>query len=762
MAQSTSLSGVNPLPPRVVSIFHGIFKAPDEDGLFVTVPTTYALYTSDTIPSNDIGRSGDWYFYSTDSAFRTYEKIAGAWTLRFNSTGGSGSYPTDISDVNITSSNLSGCTITTSSWSGGTITGATISGGTISGVTMSSTTLTSPTINNGTLNNVTINNPTVSGGTLTGTQITGLLAPVNPSDAARKIDVDNAIGGVAVHTPCRVSTSANVTLAGGAPSTLDGVTLVANDRILVKNQTDDRQNGIYVVTTLGTGSNGTWTRATDGDANGELDHAYVLVSEGTARGGNSYVCTSVVPVVIGTSSVTWTEYYSLTSVPAGKITGTITASQIGSINAGVIIGSITSGQIGSVNASAIIGSITASQISSVNAAQIIGSITASQIGSVNASSITGAISAGQINTITSSQITGAITAGQIGSVSASTITGVIVTSQLTDQILNTLRVVSSDISVVKRVSSLPSLPSTNYPDGALVLNVTNKTLYQNVSGTWTVVTASSNVVGTLTSTDIASVNANSIVGLIIASQIQSVNASQIAGTITASQIGSVNATSITGSITSSQISSVAASTITGSIVASQISTVNASAIQGSITSSQISSVNASSITGSITASQISQVNATTITIGSLDAIEYRIGTGGNRTQITGAGIQVGNYLTINGDSNQNTLLISGTFAATLTGGTAAASLSLGTGTRLNDAGELRLAGVDAWYSFSGEVVSDQTVKVDTLKVDQNIRMATSDGWTVPHWTGSNFISWQWSGSNLKVRIDSTELTVATS
>lgn len=60
------------------------------------------------------------------------------------------------------------------------------------------------------------------------------------------------------------ATIANIAdLLTGAPDTLDGVTLVAQDRILVKNQTTASQNGIYKVVTVGTGADGVWERVED-------------------------------------------------------------------------------------------------------------------------------------------------------------------------------------------------------------------------------------------------------------------------------------------------------------------------------------------------------------------------------------------------------------------------------------------------------------------------------------------------------------------
>lgn len=305
-------------------------------------------------------------------------------------------------------------------------------------------------------------------------------------------------------------------------------------------------------------------------------------------------------------------------IPAGGIV----ASMIGSVNAGAITGSILAGQIGSVNASAISGLIAASQIGSVNASAIAGTITASQIASVNAGAIVGTITSGQIASVSAGTITGSIVAGQIGSVNATAITGVIVTPQLADGILDTLRLMATDMRVIKRVASLPGLPDVNYPANSVVLRTSDKKLYKNVSGVWTAVQASDDLTGTLTSTDIVSVAATTITGLIIASQIGSVNASAIAGSITASQIASVNASAITGTITASQIAS-----------------VNASAISGTISAAQIGSINAATITiGLIGNSQINDVNVSKLTVGTMTIGSGNVvfsGTGS--LQVTGGG-----------------------------------------------------------------------------------------------------------------------------
>jgi|TARA_Y100000310_G_scaffold337353_1_gene424216 hypothetical protein len=89
--------------------------------------------------------------------------------------------------------------------------------------------------------------------------------------------------------PCRVKTTADVAdLAAGAPDPVDGVSLNAGDRVLVGSQSTGSENGIYQVTTVGTGANGVWTRAADLDKNAQLRSGLtVFVEEGTANGGKT-------------------------------------------------------------------------------------------------------------------------------------------------------------------------------------------------------------------------------------------------------------------------------------------------------------------------------------------------------------------------------------------------------------------------------------------------------------------------------------------
>ena len=116
----------------------------------------------------------------------------------------------------------------------------------------------------------------------------------------------------------RVVTTTNINLSGSAPSQVDGVTLSHNDRVLVTGQTTGSQNGIYYVTTLGSGSNGTWSRSTDSNQTGELlAGTIVMVTEGSVYADTQWKLITDNPIVIDTTPLTFTQNYSANSISGG-------------------------------------------------------------------------------------------------------------------------------------------------------------------------------------------------------------------------------------------------------------------------------------------------------------------------------------------------------------------------------------------------------------------------------------------------------------
>ena len=131
-------------------------------------------------------------------------------------------------------------------------------------------------------------------------KITSLGTPTAGTDATTKDYVDNLTAGIAWKDAVRAATTANITLS--APQTVDGVSVIANDRVLVKNQTTTNQNGIYTVAA------GAWVRATDADIEAEILDAAVFVSEGTTLADTAWVMTTNAPITVGTTGLAWVQF----------------------------------------------------------------------------------------------------------------------------------------------------------------------------------------------------------------------------------------------------------------------------------------------------------------------------------------------------------------------------------------------------------------------------------------------------------------------
>jgi hypothetical protein len=106
---------------------------------------------------------------------------------------------------------------------------------------------------------------------------------------------------------CRVATTANITLSG--TQTIDGISVVAGNRVLVKNQSTAANNGIYVC------ASGAWTRAFDMDQDGttavvaeEIAGAVVFVISGTANAATLWYTTNTAGGTLGSTSITWAQF----------------------------------------------------------------------------------------------------------------------------------------------------------------------------------------------------------------------------------------------------------------------------------------------------------------------------------------------------------------------------------------------------------------------------------------------------------------------
>ncbi len=141
--------------------------------------------------------------------------------------------------------------------------------------------------------------------------VTNVATPVAGTDAANKAYVDSLVNGTDWKQSVRAATTANITLSG--LQTIDGISVAANERVLVKSQTDQKQNGIYVVAT------GAWTRSDDADVNAEVTSGLaVMVSEGTTLGDTQWVLATNDPIVIGTTNLVFVQIGAATTYTSGE------------------------------------------------------------------------------------------------------------------------------------------------------------------------------------------------------------------------------------------------------------------------------------------------------------------------------------------------------------------------------------------------------------------------------------------------------------
>jgi hypothetical protein len=223
-------------------------------------------------------------------------------------------------------------------------------------------------ITNSTINSSPIGAITPSTGAFTNiSTTTGTIssAPSGPTSIVNQAYVDSVAQGLSFKQPALVASVANIPTLSGL-LTIDGVTLVAGDRVLVKNQATQADNGIYVA------ASGAWARAADANTWDELLAAYLFILEGSVWKGSAWVCTDVPGGTLGVTAVTFVQFSNNATYTAG--TGlTLTGFQFSLTNTAVTpasYGSATQSAVIAVNAQ---GQVTSASNSTITPA--VGSIT---------------------------------------------------------------------------------------------------------------------------------------------------------------------------------------------------------------------------------------------------------------------------------------------------------------------------------------------------------------------------------------------------
>ena len=122
------------------------------------------------------------------------------------------------------------------------------------------------------------------------------------------------LSGVSAKSAVRILSSSNVTLSGGTPATVDGVSLTIDDRILVTGQTSASENGLYRCTVVGSGSNGTWIRSRDGSHQGTIVAGMTcMVTEGSTYADTLWKLTTDGVITIDSTALTFEQHSSIDS-----------------------------------------------------------------------------------------------------------------------------------------------------------------------------------------------------------------------------------------------------------------------------------------------------------------------------------------------------------------------------------------------------------------------------------------------------------------
>jgi hypothetical protein len=298
-------------------------------------------------------------------------------------------------------------------------------------------------------------------------RLTGVADPTSAQDAATRSYVDSKVNGVTWKNAVTASSTSNITRdSGSASNTIegtgngalpsqDGVSLEANERLLVKHQTESKFNGIYTVTRVGDGSS-TYllSRTEDNNSDSEMKGAAVFVQEGTLHADTGWVM-STDTITLNTSALTWAKFSHTGGNVAGSgitVSGreiSISSSAVtnamlaGSILADKLDGNIPDAKISALSASKLTGTLNVARvadaslldakISSLNSNKLTGtlavdrladsSVTDAKISGLSASKLTGTINNDRLSSIPASALAGSIGDSKISDVAASKLTG---------------------------------------------------------------------------------------------------------------------------------------------------------------------------------------------------------------------------------------------------------------------------------------------------------------------------------------------------
>ena len=493
-------------------------------------------------------------------------------------------------------------------------------------------------------------------------KIIQLATPTANGDAANKAYVDSVAEGLDIKESVVAATTAalaavtyangasgvGATLtadANGAIAAVDGVTLVADERVLIQDQAAALQNGIYVVTTVGTaGAPFVLTRAGDMDGSpaSEIPGAFVFVEEGSTNADAGFVCTTNAPVTMGTTAINFTQFSGAGAIVAGD--GLAKTGETLSVN----VDDVTTAIVGDAVTVKVSANLTTPNIGVANgdSLTVTGNVDGVSSNFSGVTIVTGNITGGNLNTGGAVVATGLISSGSTITATGNVTGGNLVTASAMD---------SATINTTGE-ATLASATVSDLTSGRVVLAGTAGAIED--SGNFTFDGSTAAVTGAITATTTITATGNVAGGNVT----------------TAGQVAADNA-DITNGITAGTTI-----TATGNVAGGNVTTAGAMEATGLISSG--STITA---TGNVTGGNlVTAGDVTTVTVTASGAIA-------GSTTITATGNVTGGNLVTAGKITDGAIVmddgtITGGVAATFSGAVTGGSLTDGTATITAGAG----------------------------------------------------------------------------
>ena len=399
----------------------------------------------------------------------------------------------------------------------------------------------------------------------------------------------------------RVVTTVSVSLSGGAPSSVDGVSLTTGDRVLVTAQTTGSQNGLYYVTTLGSGSNGTWARTSDGNENGEIEAGMiVMVTEGVIYADTQWKLITDDPIVIGTTALTYTQNYSANSISGGTSNVTVYS------NANVTISSAGTPNVLTVSSTGIV--VAGNIVPTANATYNLGSATnvwkslyvannSIYIGNVTVGATSNTLTINSANVVTADASGNTSTVGNITGGNILTSGLVSATGNLSGNYL-LANIAFATGYTASKIYNGTSEANIGTSGGNANISVGGTSNVVVVANTGEYVTGLLSVTGNITGGNISATNHTgtnvSITGTVTA-------ASTVGGVITgtsASVTGGVTAASVSGGVITGSGASVTG-TVTAASTVGGVITGSSASVSGAVTGGNINTAGNVSASGNV-------------------------------------------------------------------------------------------------------------------------------------------------------------------